>query len=474
MGFPYGRAPLAILIVSLLSGAALLWGKATQVVHDEPDLIMATFTRDHYEAYRTAIAQFEKELGVKIQVQVVDPRALNQRLQAAFQAGAPVPDMVELRDGSMGTFTKGPLEDVGFVDLTELVHTPGVLPGSPQTTLYEASVPSRFSKWSSRGRVFALPHDVHPVMLAYRADLVEELGIDPDMLTTWEEFCRVGREIATKDLDGDGTIDRYMIDLPSDGGGTLRLLLLQRGGEMFDAEGKVAFDSEAAAEVVAWYVRQVAGPQRIAFAAGSGQTFARAVIDGLCLFYVCPDWRADNFVLDIPRMSGKIRLMPLPAWEEGGRRTSTWGGTGLAFTKQGAERGRFDLAWKLAQHLYYNPDELGPRFAATYLLPPLRAAWDQPELAIEFEYYGGQRIGLEFAALAPHVPAEQSNPYMSLAEAKFFEAYSNTLLHFQAHGDAGLEAFALGELRRTAAHVRDVMERNRFLNPDSDKEDEAR
>lgn len=473
MLFPYGRAPLAILVVSLLSGAALLWGKATAVVHEEPDLVMATFTRDHYQAYLPAIRDFEKQHGVSVQVQVVDPRALNQRLQAAFQAGAEVPDMVELRSGSMGTFTKGPLDDVGFADLTELVHRKGTLPGLPDVSVYEASVPSRFTKWSSRGHVFALPHDVHPVMLAYRADLLEELGVRPEELTTWESFSRVGREVVTKDLNGDGTFDRYMIDLPADGGGTLVLLLLQRGGEMFDAEGLVAFDSDAAVEVVTWYVQQVAGPERIAFSAGGGQTFARAVMDGLCLFYICPDWRADNFVMEIPSMSGKLRLMPLPAWEEGGRRTSTWGGTGLAFTKQGVERGRFDLAWKLAQHLYYNPDELGPRFAATYLLPPLRASWDRPELAIPFEYFQNQQLGKEFAALAPTVPAEQANAYSILAETKFFEAYSNTLLRFQSHGEDGLEAFTRAELRRTADHVRDVMSRNRFLNPDGPADEGA-
>ena len=43
--------------------------------------------------------------------------------------------------------------------------------------------------------MFALPHDVHPVMLAYRRDLFEQLGIDVNKLTTWDEFARVGRQV---------------------------------------------------------------------------------------------------------------------------------------------------------------------------------------------------------------------------------------------------------------------------------------
>ena len=40
-----------------------------------------------------------------------------------------------------------------------------------------------------------------------------------------------------------------------------------------------------------------------------------------------------------PAWAGKLALMPLPAWREGGLRTSTWGGTGLAFTKDLPELG---------------------------------------------------------------------------------------------------------------------------------------
>jgi arabinosaccharide transport system substrate-binding protein len=116
-----------------------------------------------------------------VHLQVVDQRALQGRLQSSLQVGADVPDMVELLDGTMGIVTKGPIEDVGFLDLTERV---------PREGLGERPVTSRFGKWSSRGHIFALPHDVHPVVLAYRRDLVEQLGIDVSKLTPWDEFCR--------------------------------------------------------------------------------------------------------------------------------------------------------------------------------------------------------------------------------------------------------------------------------------------
>src|SRR4051812_24601648 len=175
--FPYGKTPVILLLSAVVPGAALFATAATRS-SSRPDLVYATFTKEHAAAYRTVIGAFEKKYGVKVQFQVVDQRVLQGRLESALQVGATVPDMVELLDGTMGIFTKGPVEDVGFVDLTPRIKA---------DKLDERLVSSRFKKWSSRGHIFALPHDVHPVMLCYRRDLVEQLGIDVNKLTTWDE-----------------------------------------------------------------------------------------------------------------------------------------------------------------------------------------------------------------------------------------------------------------------------------------------
>ena len=50
------------------------------------------------------------------------------------------------------------------------------------------------------------------------------------------------------------------------------------------------------------------------------------------------------------------------AWEKGGRRTSTYGMTGLAISRTTKHP---ELAWELAKYLYYNKEDLGARFAAS-------------------------------------------------------------------------------------------------------------
>src|SRR5688572_25418715 len=221
--FPYGKAPFWLLALALVSTALVLVSQRERA-ENRPDLVFATFAPPHVAAYRKALPAFERRHGVRVSLELVTTRALETRLQNALLAGSEVPDMVEVGEGAMGFFTKGPLSDVGFLDLTEHVQREG---------LGQRMVASRFSLWSSRGRVFALPHDVHPVLLLYRADIVEALGVDVSRIETWDEFAALGRRL-TRDLDGDGVIDRYMIDMPAAGGHALGILLLQRGIGTFD------------------------------------------------------------------------------------------------------------------------------------------------------------------------------------------------------------------------------------------------
>jgi arabinosaccharide transport system substrate-binding protein len=450
MSFPYGKAAFWIMVLALVSGAGVLAMSSHRDDERPPDLVLVSFAKNHIESYMPTIRKFEAEKGIKVEVQIKEYRAIQQRLQAAFQVGAEVPDMVEIPNGSLGSFARGPLEEVGFVDLTDLIKSTG---------LYDKVVRSRFSIWTSRGRIFALPHDVHPAGLVYRRDIVERLGIDVNKLDTWEEFCRVGREIVTKDLNGDGVNDRYMIDLNIGGEDYLRAFLLQRGTGIFNEQSDVIFDNEEAVQVTCWYVRQLTGKDRIAFSAGWGQNLAQCMNDGLALFYFAPDWRTYSFQQEVPGLSGKLALMPMPAWEKGGRRVTTWGGTGLAITKACKN---FDLAWELAQRLYYDPKELGLRFGKTNIIPPLQSAWDLPEFQEQRPFYSNQRLGEIFSKMAPDTPPDYVTPFTGTASGKLNEAYQNIRLYYERNPDADLEAYARTELKRCADRVRQVIARNAF------------
>jgi arabinosaccharide transport system substrate-binding protein len=450
MIFPFGKAPFFIFLTAVITGLGVLLTHSRYGA-DPPDLIVTTHARLHADIYRERIPEFERRHGVRVEVQEIEQDAFRTRLQAAFDLGLDVPDLVEIPQNP-AAFLRGPIDSIGFLDITEWVR---------ENRLDERIVESRFDMWRSRGVTFGLPHDVHPVMLAYRADIIEdELGIDVSKIETWSDFVAMGREV-TADLTGNGRIDRFALELPADGGDILNILLLQRGVPLFDRNGEVAFDSEEAVDVVIWYLEQLYGPRRIGYDLGYGQPQWRGMMDGVVLFYFTPDWRTRTIEQFAPAVSGKMKLMPLPAWAPGERRTSTWGATGAAVTRDSRNP---ELAKKLLEFLYLDMSDGGRSWADLRILPPAMESWSLPVFQEPNPFWRDQPIMTLFAELGEDVPPANVTPYTPRAEAKRNEAFLNCATYYRNHGEEGLREFVRKELRRAADQVRVFADRNVLID----------
>lgn len=439
--FPFGKAAFSMLALALLSG---FWLAAHPSPPKRATLSFWTFANTHYDAYKQAIPSFEAaNPGVKVDLQLVAGSAVTTRLQAAFWADLDVPDLVEAEISAAGSFFRGPLKDVGFVDLTDRIHRSG---------LWEGMVQARFAPYMSRGRIFGLPHDVHPVLIAYRRDIFEKEGIDVNQIRTWDDFARIGRRLTIPNK-------RYMIEFSDSNADQVQPCLFQRGGGYFNAQGDCIMDNAAAVETVRWYVPLVAGPHKIGNSLGGGQILTRAVEDGYLLCLLAPDWRSKGFEKDIPRMKGKMALMPLPAVTPGGIRTSTWGGTMLGITRRCKNP---DLAWKLAMHLYLDKAELAERFRDTNIIPALRAAWRQPAFHEPRPYWSNQPLGDLYSQLAPQVPPQYTSPLIQTAKAKLNEAVVACVQYYNARGEAGFDEYVRARLHQSAEEVRAMIRRNPY------------
>jgi arabinosaccharide transport system substrate-binding protein len=386
-----------------------------------------------------------KHPGKSVDIQIVAGEAVTSRLQAAFWSNLDVPDLAEVEISWAGSFFRGRLESIGFRDLTERMH---------QTGLWERIVQARFAPYTTRGRIFGIPHDVHPVMLAYRRDLVEKLGIDVERLCTWDEFVEVGRRVTVPGK-------RFMMELPPEGLSALEVMLFQHGGGYFDAQGNCTLDNEIAVETMRYYAPLVAGKGRIGNDLGGGQIFTRALEDGYYLFMVAPDWRTKVIEQDVPKVAGRMALTPLPAFSPGGRRTSTWGGTMIGITKRCADP---DLAWELIMHLYLNKEALAEQFRGTNILPPARDLWDHPAYDEPRPFWSNQPLGRLYANLASDTPPQYTSPYIGLAKAKLSEALIACVRYYDRYGARGFDGFVRQQMARAAAEVRRQMRRNPYLH----------
>ncbi len=439
--FPYGKAALIIFLLALSSG---IWLAFHPVSSTTSTITLWVFAKTHYEAYKRAIPSFEKtHPGVTVDMQLVSGTAVTTRLQAAFWSNLDVPDLVETEISSAGMFFRGPLEHIGFLDLTDRIHKSG---------LWDRMVQARFAPYTSRGRIFGIPHDVHPVMIAYRRDIFEKEGIDVSKIRTWDDFIAIGKKLTVPNK-------RYMIELSENSSHNLEVFLFQRGGGYFDSAGNVIFDDKRGLDTMCWYIPLIAGPKKIGNDLGSSKIFTKMMEDGYILCYIAPDWRTKFIEQDVPRVRGKMALMPLPAISEGERRTSTWGGTMIGITKKCKNP---DLAWELALHLYVAESELANRFKESNIIPSLKSAWNHDAFREPRPYWSNQKIGELYAKLAPEVPPQYTSPFIVIAKTKLGEAMTECAIYYKQHGEKGFRDFAHSVLKEKADQVRALMRRNPY------------
>ena len=415
-----------------------------------------TFATAHVPFYETVVADWNRRHPDKrVELTLVNEDTLQQRMMSSFFSGTPIADVMEVERSIIGPAFSGPLDRVGFVDLTDRLRRQG-LTGQIN--------PPSFSPWTSRGRIFGIPHDVHPVLLAYRADLVESAGLDVSGIRTWDDYFRVLAPLMRSPGGANGA-GRYLINgWPTDTY-TAEMLLLQAGGALFDRSDRPTLDSAVNAGVIARLVGWYSGPRRVAhsldYFTASGH---QMMLEGLTVGVLVPDWYAGLIMKrEMPGLAGKVKLMPLPAWEPGGRRTSAWGGTMLAIARSSPRR---EDAWEFAQYLYLGRHMAEALFRGDGIISPNKSNWDDPVYDRPDPYYCGQPVGRIFIGEAPEVPFRPSSPYSMEA----ISAFDNCLINLTAYADrAGRwdPGFLTPEARRLLAgaqrEIATAIGRNRFL-----------
>ncbi len=407
-----------ISIFSVLSPGGWIIGVlavlSTVVVLSLPRMVLEgqtfwLFAKNHKQMYDPMTDEWNGQKmnpDDRVNILLLSGGALQRRLLSGFLSGTPLPELVEVHAGIACQAFKGRPEDIGFADLTERLKEEGIL---------EMVNPPSFSPWTSRGRIYGLPHDVHPVVLAYRADIIEASGVDMAAVETWDDFIRILKDLV-KDVDGDGYVDHYLLNIWETNPELIEMLILQAGGSFFDANEKLKMDLEINARVLATVISWTTGPDRIAVNAPEFDAAGNKMrIEGEVLCSFLPDWLSGVWMQDLQQLEGKIKLMPLPAWQAGGRRTSVMGGTMLGIPKNVDD---FDRAWDYAKHLYLTPELARELYKTSGIITPVKSFWDDPVFDEPNPFFCGQANGRIYIESAPDVPMRTSSPYNSLALSK--------------------------------------------------------
>jgi ABC-type glycerol-3-phosphate transport system substrate-binding protein len=442
---PLGLAPLLIAGMGLIAGVYLF---IYPVHRQQADLTMWVFGALHADAYKGAAERFAARTDHTVDVQLINYNAVNQKLRSALWAAVNIPDLVEIEKSAAGSFFRGPLDKVGFLDLKPYLERDGILGRVPANAL---------ATYSDRGAIFGLPHDIHPVMLAYRADIVDPYlarrGLRMEDLATWDDYFRELHGLLIPD-------ERYLLQVEYGDAWAFQIFLMQRGGGVFGPHGRLRMDDDIAVQTMLWMIPLVAasGDQQVAASLGNWDpSFYRGLVEGYYVAVLCPDWRSSQIQTFARDLYGKMRLVPLPAPATGGLRTSQSGGTMLGITRSAKDPG---LAWQFAKNIYYgSPAQHGRLFRTTNILTPDRLAWSDPAYHEARPYWSNQVLGELYIALADEVPPFYSSAFLPAAVAKLNEAIVACYSHYRSHGPDGFEAYVRERLKSAADYVRVQMAR---------------
>ena len=422
-------------------------------VEPRPGIIFWLFDRNHAKLSRLIAEEWEEQHpDLPVQVTLMGA-AISSRMMTGFYSDTPVGDLIEVERSLIGQVFSGPLEDVGFVDLTERLHAEGI---------YDQINAPSFSPWTNRGHIFGLPHDVHPVMMMYRVDLVEAAGIDVSQIETWDDYFRIMRPLM-QDLDGDGRVDRYLLNAAPTSLQFHEVLMLQAGGGYFDPDGNPTLNSAINIRTLCHLATWYAGPARVTSEIPTSGSGPQLIADGYCVGFLAPDWYAGSIRNSLPTMAGKFKLMPLPAWEKGGRRTSVYGGTMLGITKASQN---FEAAWAYAKQLYLSPDTARRLYEVARIITPIKSNWSQPCYDEPDPYFCNQAIGREYIKLAPDVPLGPSSPFYGNAQQALNIAMIDLSRYAEDHAVSDPDALMAESqrlLERAQEQVLAQMQRNVFL-----------
>jgi lactose/L-arabinose transport system substrate-binding protein len=170
------------------------------------------------------------------------------------------------------------------------------------------------------GRLLGIPLNCKPGVLIYRKDLFQAAGINAEYIKTWSDFILAGKSITNTDKVP-------ILSLSLEDEKTYRLFLNQLGGSYFDRNGKLAVNT--AASIKAAELLKTLYTQGTVQNLNSSANVITLLTQGKAASAIMSLEEINILIKGYPEFKGKLGVMNLPAFEEGGNQAVTLDGENL-------------------------------------------------------------------------------------------------------------------------------------------------
>src|SRR5262245_20394689 len=215
----------------------------------------------------------------------IEYNQMHDNLLAAFLAGSGAPDLVDIEIGKFARFAKTE-DNVHLLDLTDVVA-----PYLPDL------VATRMAPYQAFGKQLGIDYHLGAYLMYYNRALLDEAGIDPDAIKTWDDYVAAGKQFQEKFPDKSWT------SLPTNEVFMAYGLMYTNGGHVYDADGNFVLNSPENAEALQFYadLKNVEG-LAVPTPGGNVHTpeFYSAFLNGEIASLWMPQWYMTRFPDNMP------------------------------------------------------------------------------------------------------------------------------------------------------------------------------
>lgn len=369
-----GLAIIPALILAACGGDGGEEGpEDTEVIGSEDDeateLTYWTFAEQHIALFESAVERWNEENPddhVSLTAEVFPYDQMHNNLLLALQSGEGAPDIADIEINEFPTFLEG---EPQFEAMNEHVEP-----------MLDDAVEERFEIYAQDGEYYGTPYHLGATVMFYNTEIMEEAGVDIDTIETWDDYVQAGEQVVSN-------TDAMMTTVATDDVIPYWGMINQQGSDFFDEDGDLTLDNDENINTLQ-FLQDMVHEHEIAETTPGGEPHAEEYYgymnDGGAASVLMPMWYMGRFIDYMEDLEGKIEIHPMPAWEEGGNRTSGMGGTGTVVTNQTENP---ELAKEFMAEAKISEEANIALWTELGFDPPRYSVWDSEEVQEDNEFY---------------------------------------------------------------------------------------
>jgi multiple sugar transport system substrate-binding protein len=336
-------------------------------------------TKQVIEAYH------KKQDKIRVKFTKLSYDDTHKKLLTSLAAGGGAPDICAIEIGYVGAFAgKG-----GLADLNQAPFDAGQFKND--------MVAYKWTQGSTQdGRLVAMPWDVAPGGVWYRADLFQKAGLETDpekvqaRAKTWDDLFQIAEDLRKKTPNTALFADAFQ--------DVFAVMNEQQGHGWFTAEGKLNYDKALKPLQRTVEARKRGVDAKIDW---WGAEFANGIKQNAFAGMGIACWMQGGTTRDQPQTVGQWRIIHAPEGDY------NMGGSFLSIPEQSKKK---DAAWDFVKYICASTEGQNIIFKATGIFPAYKPAWKDPIYDQPVEFFGGQKAYRIWTDVTEKVPALSVNP----------------------------------------------------------------